>query len=198
MVVQVLTAQKVHADYFGDLRFPVLSSTAITNAIALSQAVFNGIYYGDGRNLLGVVPGQSGVNNIVASISATPVFQSLTVRIPGTTTLLASAGKVGINIGTGLTQALTVSGSVSATGYIYGDGLYLTNVTTGNRRFDYTTTGGNSYSYSGTTLNSNFTVSQSAWKIVKIQYSIDGRVDGLSGIQNAAWSERYQPWVIYT
>jgi len=198
MLLQVLSAQKVHSDYFGNTVFPVISSSAITTAIINGESVFNGIYYGEGRYLKGVDPNQAIYNNITSRISADPSFNTLTVTTPSNFTLVASGNKVGINTHTDLTQALTVSGSISASSFIYGDGFYLTNVSTGNRRFDYAIVGDESFSYSGTSLNSNVTVGQSAWKIVKIQYAIDGTVVGLSGITNAAWVEHLQPWVIYT
>jgi hypothetical protein len=74
----------------------------------------------------GTINGNLNVNNKITAISGLEIFAN-----SGSTTFFVSSGVVGINTKTP-NQALTVSGNISASGLIYGDGSRLTGIVAGD------------------------------------------------------------------
>jgi hypothetical protein len=74
----------------------------------------------------GTINGNLNVNNKITAISGLEVFAN-----SGSTTFFVSSGVVGINTKTP-NEALTVSGNISASGLIYGDGSRLTGIVAGD------------------------------------------------------------------
>jgi len=74
----------------------------------------------------GTINGNLNVNNKITSVSGLEVFAN-----SGSTTFFVSSGVVGINTNKP-NQALTVSGNISASGLIYGDGSRLTGIVAGD------------------------------------------------------------------
>ena len=74
----------------------------------------------------GTIDGNLNVNNKITAISGLEVFAN-----SGSTTFFVSSGVVGINT-KNPNQALTVSGNISASGLIYGDGSGLTGIVAGD------------------------------------------------------------------
>ena len=163
-----LSAKFINTEYVGNPLFRTLSSSVITTNALNSATTFSGIYYGDGRNLQGIFANQNVINSAVAQLTGDAVVRTLSA-VSGTF----------INI-----SATTLSGT------FYGDGSNLLGVTTGGRRFFYETVGNDTFTYSGSTLFYTTLPSASAWRIVKVQYSLDGSVVGLSARNNVPWANR--------
>ena len=163
-----LSAKFINTEYVGNSLFRTLSSSVITTNILNSATTFNGIYYGDGRNLQGIFANQNVINSTVAQLTGNAVVR----------TLSAISG-VFVSV-----SATTLSGT------FYGDGSNLLGVTTGGRRFFYETIDVDTFTYSGSTPFYTTLPSASAWRIVKIQYSLDGGVVGLSARNNVPWTDR--------
>lgn len=163
-----LSAKFINTEYVGNSLFRTLSSSVITTNTLNSATTFNGIYYGDGRNLQGIFANQNVINSTVAQLTGNAVVR----------TLSAISG-VFVSV-----SATTLSGA------FYGDGSNLLGVTTGGRRFFYETIDVDTFTYSGSTPFYTTLPSASAWRIVKIQYSLDGGVVGLSARNNVSWTNR--------
>ena len=158
-----LSAKFINTEYVGNPLFRTLSSSVITTNTLNSATTFSGVYYGDGRNLQGIFANQNVINSTVAQLTGDAVVRTLSA----------------------------VSGTfISVSGTFYGDGSNLLGVTTGGRRFFYETIGNDTYTYSGSTPFYTTLPSASAWKIVKVQYSLDGGVVGLSARNNVPWTNR--------
>jgi hypothetical protein len=163
-----LSAKFINTEYVGNPLFRTLSSSVITTNTLNSATTFSGVYYGDGRNLQGIFANQNVINSTVAQLTGDAVVR----------TLSAVSGAF-INIS-----------ATSLSGTFYGDGSNLLGVTTGGRRFFYETIGNDTFTYSGSTPFYTTSPSASAWKIVKVQYSLDGGVVGLSARNNVPWTNR--------
>lgn len=166
--INSLSARFIHTEYVGNTLFKTASSAVITQNVLNSATTFNGVFYGDGTKLLGVYPGQSAINAFVNSLTGNATFRSISA---------VSATFISVS-------AATLSGT------FYGDGSNLLGVTTGGRRFFYETIGDTSFTYAGSTIYYTTLPSASAWKIVKVQYALDGSVVGLSARDNVAWTDR--------
>ena len=163
-----LSAKFINTEYIGNPLFRTLSSSVITTNTLNSATTFSGVYYGDGRNLQGIFTNQGIINSTVAQLTGDAVVR----------TLSAVSGTFG-----------SVS-AISLSGTFYGDGTNLLGVTTGGRRFFYEVIGNNTFTYSGSTPFFTTLPSASAWRIVKVQYTLDGSVAGLSARSNVPWTRR--------
>ena len=192
-----LSSNTIYGDFVGTQLFKTDNSTEISTNVALGSATHHGIFYGDGRRLLGSAFDQDVVNSWVRSNSsvATGYDTLSTDTIYGDyfgTTLFKTKSAAVVSTNTAL-------GSATMHGVFYGDGTFLDKVTVGNRRFEYITPTGSfpAYSYSGTTRSIYTTTSEPYWKIVRMEYDTDGTVLGLSSTTGVAWinraSEIYYP-----
>ena len=192
-----LSSNTIYGDFFGTTLFKTVSANEISTNVALGSATHHGIFYGDGRRLLGSAFDQDVVNSWVRSNSsvATGYDTLSTDTIYGDffgTTLFKTESAAVVSTNTAL-------GSATMHGVFYGDGTFLDKVTVGNRRFEYITPTGSfpAYSYSGTTRSIYTTTSEPYWKIVRMEYNTDGTVLGLSSTTGVAWinraSEIYYP-----
>ena len=185
-----LSAKNIYGDFLGSEIFKTNNATEIATNTAQSSATFHGVFYGDGRRLLGSAFDQDSVNSWVRSNSSVATgFVTLSSKtINGDflgTTLFKTQSATTITTN-------TAAGSSTFHGVYYGNGEFLDNVTVGNRRFEYIPSIGSTpaYSYSGTTRSVYTTPGNSLWKIVKMEYDTDGTVLGLSAAVNVTWTGR--------
>jgi hypothetical protein len=185
-----LSAKNIYGDFLGSEIFKTNNATEIATNTAQSSATFHGVFYGDGRRLLGSAFDQDSVNSWVRSNSSVATgFDTLSSKtINGDflgTTLFKTQSATTITTN-------TAAGSSTFHGVYYGNGEFLDNVTVGNRRFEYIPSIGSTpaYSYSGTTRSVYTTPGNSLWKIVKMEYDTDGTVLGLSAAVNVTWTGR--------
>jgi hypothetical protein len=185
-----LSAKNIYGDFLGSEFFKANNSTEIATNTAQSSATFHGVFYGDGRRLLGSAFDQDIVNTWVRSNSsvatAYDTLSSKTINgdFIGTTLFETQSANV--------VTTNTALGSATFHGTYYGNGEYLDNITVGSRRFEYIPLAGTvpAHSYSGATRSVYTTINESKWKIVKMEYDTDGTVLGLSAAVGVTWAGR--------
>jgi hypothetical protein len=122
----VLSANRVHSQFFGSTGFHITSAAEINTNTALGSATFHGIFYGDGRRLLGSAFDQDVINSWVRANTAVAVrYTTLSAdrihsRFFGSTEFFVnSAAEINTN---------TALGSATFHGVYYGDGWNLEGV----------------------------------------------------------------------
>jgi len=185
-----LSAKNVYGDFLGSEIFKTNNATEIATHTAANSATFHGVFYGDGRRLLGSAFDQDSVNAWVRSNSSVATGF---VTLSSNTILGDYVGNTSFKTQSATIIATnTAAGSSTFHGVYYGNGEFLDRITIGNRRFEYVPFAGTTpaYSFSGTTRSAYSSINDPHWKIVRMEYDTDGAVLGLSAAVGVTWSGR--------